>query len=312
MNIRLHIHLICFLAILAGCRKDHIPSSPVQGKPETDTPAPEKPKQVLEVSESDMNCNGDGSTFEFLYMSSGEIEIESEVTWISYIEHNSSIRHIRFRVLRNPEYTTRNGRLTLRLKEYPEISCSVTVTQGMKIPHPALRFADGGTLQRENQDPFRLQLIFEDMDNHSIIWSTSDSKIAEINEDGDITINKSGTCTITAKNHFHNVEASISLNIMIKGLSMKTRLGDQEIKEGIFTIRYIGQRIPLTTVLTPESAYTGDIVAISDNPDIATISEGYLICKKEGITTISVESLYSNLRVSYTLVVESDPISSLT
>ena len=182
----------------------------------------------------------------------------------------------------------------------------------MKIPHPALRFADGGTLQRENQDPFRLQLIFEDMYNHSIIWSTSDSEIAEINEDGDITINKSGTCTITAKNHFHNVEASISLNIMIKGLSMKTRLGDQEMKEGIFTIRYIGQRIPLTTVLTPESAYTGDIVAISDNPDIATISEGYLICKKEGITTISVESLYSNLRVSYTLVVESDPISSLT
>ena len=258
----------------------------------------------LEVEKSAVSTDGDGEVFDIFYTNNYDMEISSSESWINITSHSVSLKRITFEVKRNTDDKPRSGEIRLQLTDFPEFLKTITITQGAKIPHPRITFEEGASITRNTAERFSLHPLLEDMTDSTLIWSSNNSEVATIDNNGNVTINSSGECTITVKNRYHNIEASIKLIAMLKAESLKIYFGEQEMETNPIAVRYIGEEFVISTQMTPEDAYKEDITFMSSSPEIAKIDNRRVSCLKAGRTTIHIESAYHGFRYSYTLIVK--------
>lgn len=256
---------------------------------------------VIELAQNSITTDGDGGTFMVLYMSNTDTEIITHEDWIRIIP-NSIPNNIAFEVLRN-HGDTREGTITLQSTYDNRFHRILNICQGPKIPHPKLTIKEGTSLTITSTEVTVLHPEFEDMEDHTLIWSSSDPGVAEVNQCGEIHVHQSGHCEIKVNNAYHNVEASISIEVRLKADGFHIMFGNQDVTDNPTSVRFVGEKLPVTVVTVPDYSYSDDIVLFSSNPEVASFEGHTLNCISPGKTEIYVESAFSGLRQNFTVMV---------
>ncbi len=118
-------------------------------------------------------------------------------------------------------------------------------------------------------------------DDKTIVWSTSDSTIATVSNEGKVTTIGVGQCIITATNPASKVAASCTVIVLepLTGLSLNTYYQNM-VK---------GTKFVLLPIVEPATASNKNVVFWSSDSDIATVDDkGVITAVKGGVCEIVV------------------------
>lgn len=126
----------------------------------------------------------------------------------------------------------------------------------------------------------------EDATDKKIMWTSSNTAVATVDENGIVTGVNGGSVTIYAKSTDGQVSAScdVSVTVSLQGISI-----DQE---SISLIK--GQSAQLNPIFVPADATNKDVEWSSANNNIVTVKDGVIIGVGVGATIITVVSLDGN------------------
>lgn len=256
---------------------------------------------TIELAKKLIETDGDGGIFNVLYMSDTETEAITDNEWIRIIP-NSTYNNIAFEIKRN-HGAERQGTIIVRSASDSRFKRVLSVCQGPKIPHPKLTITEGNSMTITSKEVTILHPEFEDMENHSLTWKSSAPEIAEVNQAGEITVHKSGSCKITVRNDYHDIEASISIEVKLKVTGFHIMFGNQDVTQTPTSVRFVGEELKVSVEIEPEHAYSEDIILFSTNTEVAAFKGHTLHCLSPGKTEIYVESAFSEIRQSFTVIV---------
>lgn len=257
---------------------------------------------VVEVEQSEVEFDGDGGQTSVLYMSNTEVFITCENDWIRLIKTDQSVKKVSFEAKRNLG-DSRQGIIRITSADDADIFKDIVIKQGPKIDHPALSFEEGTELELSETETIQLHPIFTDMTDMSLSWKSSDSQVASVEDGGFVHIHSGGKCTITARNSYHDVEASIYLTIKPKATEMFVMFGMQNMNENPVAVRFPGEKMTITVTMDPSDAYSEDVTYFSTDETVATITGNVIHCLNPGRTDIYIESVYQSIRQMYTIFV---------
>ena len=255
----------------------------------------------IDLSTDSVSADGDGGTFDILFLTNTSVDITCSHDWIRLIKLSSNNK-VSFEVLRN-QSEARDGSISISASSDRDIYKTLKIYQGAKIPHPSLSLTEGTSMTVTDTIGFTLHPVFVDMTDTKLIWSSSASDIASVNDIGNVRIHKTGRCIIKAVNMFHDIETSITLNIKIKAQGISIMFGNQDVIDVPFSSRFTGEQIPIDVILTPSYAYSEDIIYFSTDPEVAEFKDNILHCNKPGKTEIFVESAFNDIHYKFTVFV---------
>lgn len=119
--------------------------------------------------------------------------------------------------------------------------------------------------------------------NKNIVWSSSDSSVAEVSANGIVTPKKDGAAVITAAIGDLSDECTITVlpHTPVSGITLdKTKI----------TLPEIGAVYPLTANIAPYNASNKNIIWTSDNSDIATVLNGAVTAVNEGTAVLTAKT----------------------
>lgn len=133
-----------------------------------------------------------------------------------------------------------------------------------------------------------------------ITWKSSDETIATISNNGLITAKKPGTVTIKAISIEGSKEAICKLTVISPPIeSIKF---ENETK----TI-YVGDKITLKTISTPENTTINNPIWNSSDETVATISDGIITAVSPGTTIITISNEDATITATATITVLEKP-----
>lgn len=273
-----------------------------QGKEITVT-IQQQAKPFIKFEREKIDVDGDENDISILYLTNTDFQITNENQWIRVTNHDTVSRIISLEILRNMEYTKREGSIRFTCKQDTAIYSTLTINQGEKIDHPALGFEEGHNIDVSDRAPFALHPIFTDMTDTTLIWRSNSPNIANVDQNGVVTVLGTGECRITITNTYHNVSAEILLKIRLLADSMTVMLGNQNMNINTTAVRFTGEKMTIQVLLHPEDSYSGDIICFSSNQEAVKTDGLNIECVSEGMATITVESLYHKLSYSFKIIV---------
>lgn len=141
---------------------------------------------------------------------------------------------------------------------------------------------------------FGIKVLPEDAINKEGIWEVDNSEIATINQNGTLTPLKEGTVQIIYRLKDGSGSARVTIPVQKKKV-----VTDNETPVTTINVKglenekqlFVGEEYQLSAEVFPEEASNKEVVWISNNPDVATISQdGVLRVLKEGTVSISCQA----------------------
>ena len=163
-------------------------------------------------------------------------------------------------------------------------SCTVTV-----VPDPIP--VTGITLDKKNlylvewtSAVLKVTVTPDDADDKSLIWTSSNSYIAKVDENGKVTAYSPGTATITVTTADGNYTATCTVYVYSSTVSVSS----VSLDKSQATVNQ-GSSLQLTATINPSDATNKDVTWTSSNPTVATVdSNGKVTALAPGTTTITV------------------------
>ena len=175
-----------------------------------------------------------------------------------------------------------NATITIKTKNGHEETFEVTVIESnlTKITlNPAtLNFTVGDTASK------KISATLEPADamNRKITWTSTDTKVATVNDKGEVTAVGKGTCTIKATSD-KNASVYGSCSVTVSEIEVESiSLDKQTLKVGPGKTSEA-----LVVTFTPANATNKTITWKSNTTTIATVSDGKVTGVKEGTATIT-------------------------
>lgn len=135
----------------------------------------------------------------------------------------------------------------------------------------------------------------------SIVWNSSDTKVASVSDSGLVTAVGPGTCIISATAGDRHVSATVSV------LAARVRVTGVSFGETKHEIP-MGGTAKLTATITPADATVKTLVWTSDDPGIASVSRtGIVTAVSVGTTKIHATSVDGNHSAEVTVTVTAAP-----
>ena len=135
-----------------------------------------------------------------------------------------------------------------------------------------------------------------------INWNSSDSKVATVDDEGNVRAVSSGSTTITATSKSGNKSASCTVTVGKSINSFSVNPTSLTIKKG--------QKATITPVITPSDLTNTGVVFESLNNDIATIdNNGNIVGKNIGSTTVVATSTHDLSKTARCNVTVTNPIT---
>lgn len=157
---------------------------------------------------------------------------------------------------------------------YPQLWYEIKVTE-ISLNETAKTIAVDETLQ------LTATILPKEAVNKNVIWTSSDTSVAEVDDNGLVKALSAGNTTITATTEDGGLTATceITVTVPVTGIS----LNKQE------TSMYVGDTEQLVATIMPENATNKNVTWLSDKTDIVTVSEDGLITGiSEGKAVVSV------------------------
>lgn len=135
----------------------------------------------------------------------------------------------------------------------------------------------------------------------SIVWNSSDTKVASVSDSGLVTAVGPGTCIISATAGNRHVSATVTV------LAARVRVSGVSFAESKHEIP-MGGTATLTATITPADATVKTLVWTSDDPGIASVSRtGIVTAVSVGTTKIHATSVDGNHSAEVTVTVTAAP-----
>lgn len=142
---------------------------------------------------------------------------------------------------------------------------------GITLNHSTLSLAVGGsvaltaTLTPENA-------------TDAVVWSSNNTKIAEVSNNGTVTAKALGTATITATVGSYAATCEVTVAVPVTGVSLDKATMSLTA----------GSTGTLTATITPENATNKNLTWISDNEAVVAVSDGVVSAVAAGTANITV------------------------
>lgn len=179
-------------------------------------------------------------------------------------------------------------------------TCEITVLQkatGIKITSAPSSVHAGNTAE------FKASVLPADAYNKKVIWTSSDSNVASVDEKGKVTAHKPGGVLITATTEDGGFTESCTLTVTraVTGVSLSQT-------EGILNK---GETLTLEAVLAPSDATNKDVIWISSDEAVATVKDGVVTATGRGNAIITVKTADGGYTAFFSLEVK-QPAESIT
>lgn len=136
----------------------------------------------------------------------------------------------------------------------------------------------------------------------SIVWNSSDTKVASVSDSGLVTAVGPGTCIISATVGDRHVSAAVSV------LAARVRVTGVSFEKDTYQLPLNGTPITLTAIITPSDATVKTLVWTSDDSGIASVSRtGIVTAVSVGTTKIHATSVDGNHSAEITVTVTAAP-----
>ncbi len=132
------------------------------------------------------------------------------------------------------------------------------------------------------------QITPQNATNKSILWTSSDSQIASIDETGKLTALSAGTVTITATSS-NSIKATIEITI-----TKKPKLVEKIIIDNSNITMTVNDELTLNAKIEPEDADEKELNFSSKNADIVKVVDNKLVAVSTGKIEIYVNSKDGN------------------
>lgn len=146
-----------------------------------------------------------------------------------------------------------------------------------------------------------------DATDKTVIWSSSDTKVATVDAEGEVTALRRGNCTITAASA-NGVSASCEVEVYSPVTGVKVEQSAMDV--------YVGDRIILKAQVLPADANNTIVSWSSSNAAVAKVvaASGLLTAVKEGTADITVKTSEGGFTdVCHVTVIQgTEPVTGIT
>ena len=213
------------------------------------------------------------------------------VTWTSSDNDVATVSKDGVVTAKGPGYATITVKTTDNAKT---ATCRVLVIQ----PVSSVKLnKTSGTLEVGATYTLKATVSPKNASNQSVKWTTSNKKVATVDENGKVTAVGKGTATITCKTVDGNKTATYKVTVI------KSVTGVKLDKSS--ALLYLGKTLTLTATVSPSSASNKNVKWYTSDETIATVSEsGVVTPKKPGTVKITVKTVDGGFKKSCTITVE--------
>ena len=185
----------------------------------------------------------------------------------------------------------KEGTATITVTTHNKKKATIKVTVSDPYKVKSLRLNYSGTISWPSTEPLTLTWTAETYGGDAypvrasdMTWSTSNKRVATIDADGNVTVNKAGTVTFTLKASGSKAKATVRFKFILTA-----PLRSLGISPGTVSV-FIDDTQQLKPVFTPSNAeLLTDLQWVSGDPSIATVDEnGLLTGHAAGMTVIRV------------------------
>ena len=158
-------------------------------------------------------------------------------------------------------------------------SCTVTViahAKSVSLNKASLRLEKGAS------ETLQATVLPENTTNKSIIWSSSNTSIATVSDNGKVIAVGPGNATILAKTVDGGKQAECSVTVIVSVASLSINPSSLQMKAG--------ETGTLSLTILPQDATEREITWSSSSPSVATVSNGVVKALKSGSTRITAKA----------------------
>lgn len=166
-------------------------------------------------------------------------------------------------------------------------TCNVRVTipvDGIVLDHTSLSLIKGESCA------ISATISPDNASDKTIIWSTSNSSIAIVEDNGLVRATGAGTAIITADASGKKAQCTVFVSVPLQAILLNyTNL-----------VMYVGQQVTLTAGLNPSDATDVVITWHSSDPSVVSVNNGQLTASREGtaVITASFGSISASCSIS--------------
>ena len=178
-------------------------------------------------------------------------------------------------------------RITAATKDYSvKAYCFVTVET--EVPAEAISISEKSLYLTGGSKTLTATVIPEGATNSDLEWSSSDTAVATVNQNGVVTAVADGTATITVRTTDNTVSAACAVTVRL----VKVPVSGIEISAEEMELAWADKTAFLTAKIYPENADVKTIVWESSDPDVATVdANGAITATGGGTTVITAKTL---------------------
>ena len=216
-----------------------------------------------------------GATKKIKYSIIPDNATDTSVTWtssnekVATVDKNGNVKGIA-NGSATIEVSPTNNPFVLALINVDVTTSSSSIT----LNHSELTF---NTLNQTKK--LRATVLPEDATDKTVTWTSSNTSVATVDSEGNVTSVESGTCTITATNSSgQKATAKVTVSIDVESITIdKTEINFSRI----------GETSTITPTIAPSNATNKAVTWTSSNTSVATVSNGVVTAKGMGNATIT-------------------------
>lgn len=159
-------------------------------------------------------------------------------------------------------------------------TCNVTATKRIVLPSSITLNRNEATIKVGETTTLKANVLPVDADDKTIVWSSENSDIASVTNDGVVTGHKAGTTKIIVTTNANGLkdECILTVHQPVTGIT----LDRQNI-----SFANIGETVQLTANVLPEDASNKNVSWASSDTKVAIVSNGNVVCTGYGTAVIS-------------------------
>ena len=220
-----------------------------------------------------------------------KVSWKSDKTDIATVDENGKVTAVKAGVAKIT-VTTEDGKKTA--------SCTITVKEdkvavtGVKLNSTSLSLTEGDSYQ------LKATISPADATNQNVKWESSDSSVADVDQNGLVGALKEGTAIITVTTEDGNKKAHCVVTVKANTVAViSVSLNKHSLS------LYVGGKETLNATITPADATNKAVVWSSSDPSVAEVnSNGEITAKSAGTATITVTTEDGNKKDSCKVTVE--------
>ena len=159
-------------------------------------------------------------------------------------------------------------------------TCNVTATKRIVLPSSITLNRNEATIKVGETTTLKANVLPVDADDKTIVWSSENSDIASVTNDGVVTGMKAGTTKIIVTTNANGLKDECILTVLQPATGIT--LDRLEI-----SFANIGETVQLTANVLPKDASNKNVSWASSDTKVAIVSNGKVVCTGYGTAVIS-------------------------